>query len=224
MGLFGKKKAKAKQSDVDDVLGAEAERTQGPYDEAEAPEDDELLECGALKLPPVEDATIQFTVERNREVVLGAVYIIGESALQLQVFAAPKSSSLWEDVRADMIASIASQGGSSREADGEYGQEIHAQMPIEGARTVNPVRYLGIDGPRWLLRATLTGRAAVDDAEASAVLHAVLDRLVVVRGPAAHPPRDILPLEVPRSNSKQSEPQRERISLPRRGPEISEVR
>ena len=97
-------------------------------------------------------------------------------------------------------------------------------MPVEGSRTVNPVRYLGIDGPRWLLRATLTGRAAVDDAEARSLLRAVLDRLVVVRGVAAHPPRDILPLEVPRSGSKHPEPQRDRISLPRRGPEISEVR
>ena len=168
MGLFGKKKAKAREAEADVAVEAEAEKAVGPYDEAEAPEDDELLECGALRLPPVEGATIQFTVERNREVVLGAVYIVGESALQLQVFAAPKSSDLWDDVRADMISSIASQGGSSREADGEYGQEIHAQMPVEGSRTVNPVRYLGIDGPRWLLRATLTGRAAVDDAEAGA--------------------------------------------------------
>ena len=76
----------------------------------------------------------------------------------------------------------------------------------------------------WGLRATLTGRAAVDDAEARSLLRAVLDRLVVVRGVAAHPPRDILPLEVPRSGSKHPEPQRDRISLPRRGPEISEVR
>ena len=224
MGLFGKKKAKAREAEADVVAEAEAEKAVGPYDEAEAPEDDELLECGALRLPPVEGATIQFTVERNREVVLGAVYIVGESALQLQVFAAPKSSDLWDDVRADMISSIASQGGSSREAEGDYGQEIHAQMPVEGSRTVNPVRYLGIDGPRWLLRATLTGRAAVDDAEARSLLRAVLDRLVVVRGVAAHPPRDILPLEVPRSGSKHPEPQRDRISLPRRGPEISEVR
>ena len=157
MGLFGKKKAKVREAEADVVAEAEAAKAVGPYDEADAPEDDELLECGALRLPPVE--TIQFTVERSREVVLGAVYIVGESALQLQVFAAPKSSGLWDDVRADMISSIASQGGSSREAEGDYGQEIHAQMPVEGSRTVNPVRYLGIDGPRWLLRAPPIRRA-----------------------------------------------------------------
>ena len=71
MGLFGKKRAKAREAEAD-VAEAEVEKTVGPYDEAEAPEDDELLECGALRLPPVEDATIQFTVERTTKSLIGS--------------------------------------------------------------------------------------------------------------------------------------------------------
>ncbi|MDO4888779.1 MAG: DUF3710 domain-containing protein [Actinomycetaceae bacterium] len=196
----------------------------GPWDEAEAPErEEEMLDCGALRLPVIEGASIQFTVDRNRDIVLGAVYVLGDSALQIQVFAAPKSRGIWDDVRADMISSIAAQGGSSREEAGAYGQEIRAQMPIEGRRSINPVRYIGIDGARWLLRATVTGKAAVDDNAARTLLHLVLDHTVVVRGEAAHPPRDILPLNIPKKSGR-TEDERPKLELPKRGPELSEVR
>ena len=121
-----------------------------------------------------------------------------------------------------MISSIASQGGSSREGHGDYGTEIRAQMPIEGHRSINPVRYVGIDGSRWLLRATLTGKAAVDDDASRALLHLVLDDTVVVRGNAAFPPRDIIPLSIPKAGPVKEE--RPALELPKRGPEISEVR
>ena len=95
-------------------------------------------------------------------------------------------------------------------------------MPIEGHRSINPVRYVGIDGSRWLLRATLTGKAAVDDDASRALLHLVLDDTVVVRGNAAFPPRDILPLSIPKAGPVKEE--RPALELPKRGPEISEVR
>ena len=216
MALFRRKRGE------DPADSTPAPQGVGPWDESDAPHRDDLLDCGALRIPVLDAATLQFTVDRTRDLVLGAVYILGDSALQLQVFAAPKSRGIWADVRADMISSIASQGGSSREGHGDYGTEIRAQMPIEGHRSINPVRYVGIDGSRWLLRATLTGKAAVDDDASRALLHLVLDDTVVVRGNAAFPPRDILPLSIPKAGPvKEEQPA---LELPKRGPEISEVR
>lgn len=229
MGLFSRKKVSDEvasvESEAAEVANAEIPSI-GPWDESDHPEQGALLDAGALWIPAVKGASIQFSVDQGRKVVLGVVFVFNQTAVQLQVFAAPKSVSLWEDVRAELISSIANQGGSSREHDGEYGPEIRAQMPAPGkAKTVQPVRYLGIDGPRWLLRVTVTGKGAVDEVAAASALHAVLDDLVVVRGQSPHPPREILPLSVPRTKAPEAEePERMKLELPRRGPEIQEVR
>ena len=57
-------------------------------------------------------------------------------------------------------------------------------------------RFLGIDGPRWLLRATIYGKAGADDAAAEELIDIIKD-VVVDRGQTPHPPRELLPLEIP---------------------------
>ncbi|MCI1675231.1 MAG: DUF3710 domain-containing protein [Ancrocorticia sp.] len=221
MGLFSRKKDKpvaepAPEEETDPGIG--------PWDEESHPERSGLIDAGALLLVPVKGASIQFTVDRNRKVVLGVVYLKDNSAIQLQVFAAPKSRGLWDDVRADLVSSIASQGGKFEETTGEYGKEVDARMPVPGnAKGVAPVRYIGIDGPRWLLRVTVSGKAALDAELRGRLVHEVLDGLVVVRGQVPHPPREILELRIPRQkNDEDSQPTK--LSPPKRGPEIAEVR
>ncbi|MDE1655309.1 DUF3710 domain-containing protein [Actinotignum schaalii] len=215
----------AAEGSVEATAGAEAPaagpKERGPYDESEAPENPALIDGGALRLPILPDATMQFSVDRERQVVLGVVYVMGDSAVQLQVFAAPKSASLWEDIRVEVISSIANQGGRFQEAEGEYGPEIQAQMPAENGRV--PVRFIGIDGPRWLLRVAVTGRGAVDPERGTEVLHRVLDDLVVVRGTQAIPPRELLPLALPQQGEPEPETPDTGIELPKRGPEIQEI-
>jgi hypothetical protein len=55
---------------------------------------------------------------------------------------------------------------------------------------------VGIDGPRWFLRAVFLGRAAVDPDPTDA-LHQLVRQTIVVRGADAMPPRDPLPLTLP---------------------------
>lgn len=220
MGLFSRKKDVPVEDPeiIDDPPGS------GPWDEADLPERDGLIDAGALLLPVPPEASIQFSVDKARSIVLGVVYIKAQSAVQLQAFAAPKSSGIWEDVRADLISSIASQGGKFTEVEGNYGKEVYARMPVSGnEKAVTPVRYIGIDGPRWLLRVTVSGRAALDENLADTLLHEILDDLVVVRGQVPHPPREILELRIPKKSESHA-PERPTLQLPQRGPEISEVR
>ena len=55
---------------------------------------------------------------------------------------------------------------------------------------------VGIAGPRWLLRATLFGRPAVEHLDDGDVEQAIRD-VVVVRGSTPVPPGDALPLTMP---------------------------
>lgn len=185
MGFFSRKKEGEVAPDTgmtEDGSNSEKSPGIGPWDESDHPDRGDLLDAGALWLPTIAGATIQFSVDQRRKIVLGAVYIKDNSALQLQVFAAPKSTGLWEEVRAELISAIASQGGRARQMDGDYGVEVKATMPVADSTMTNPVRYVGVDGPRWLLRATVTGKGAVDVAAGNAILHDVLDLLVVSRG------------------------------------------
>jgi hypothetical protein len=59
-----------------------------------------------------------------------------------------------------------------------------------------PARFLGVDGPRWFLRAMITGPAAADP-EAAAVLEDVFRDIIVVRGHEPMPVREQLPLALP---------------------------
>jgi hypothetical protein len=67
---------------------------------------------------------------------------------------------------------------------------------------VTDLRFVGIDGPRWLVRAVYQGRAAVDP-QAAAPLTACLQGVVVERGREAMPVREALPLRLPREVAEQ---------------------
>ena len=58
------------------------------------------------------------------------------------------------------------------------------------------VRFVGIDRPRWFLRAVFHGAVASDPASAPQLLEC-LEQIVVERGGEAMPVRDPLPLRLP---------------------------
>jgi hypothetical protein len=65
---------------------------------------------------------------------------------------------------------------------------------------------LGICGPRWLLRATLLGKPAVDP-EPDGVIETALREVVVVRGNDAMAPGDPLPLRLPHGAQPMAPPE-----------------
>ena len=101
-------------------------------------------------------------------------------------------------------------------------------MPSAGpdGRTVfAPATFVGVDGPRWFLRAVVSGRAAIDEAAAEELLEVLRD-VVVVRGVEPMAPRELLPLRLPqdaRAEDGATEPDDEDLGPFERGPEITEV-
>ena len=68
-------------------------------------------------------------------------------------------------MRAEIAESLRETGGSAEDADGPFGTELRARIPVEGG-TPQPARFIGVDGPRWFLRGLLTGPASTDPAQA----------------------------------------------------------
>jgi hypothetical protein len=228
----GDEETRASTARTGDVASGRREQT-GPFDVSEVEDDEGLLDLGALRIRGVPGMELRLEVDENAGQVVGATAVIGDSAVQLQAFAAPKTMGIWDDIRSEIAESILSQGGTADEARGPLGFELRTRMPSAGpdGRTVfAPARFAGIDGPRWFLRAVFSGRAAIDD-EAAAPLLEVVRKTVVVRGDAAMAPREMLVLKLPEQVGEQAQEAGEDdtrraddLKPFERGPEITEVR
>lgn len=199
-------------------------RPAGPWDFHDVPEDDEVprVDLGSILLP-VPDG-LEVRVEVQDDVPVAATLVDGNSALQVHAFAAPKSSGLWSEVRDEIAQSLRGSGGSAENADGPFGTELRARLPVETGGT-QPARFLGVDGPRWFLRGLLTGPGSTDAPQARR-LEEAFRQVVVNRGGDAMAPRDMLPLHLPREAHDAApmppEPDHS-LQLPERGPEITEI-
>jgi Protein of unknown function (DUF3710) len=204
----------------------------GPWDAAGDVPAAERVDFGSLLVPVAEGFEIQLNIADDQGPLIAVVR--GDSSLQLQAFAAPKSGGLWDDVRQEIAAAVAQAGGSSQEADGPFGAELHARVPGDpslGQGGLQQVRFLGVDGPRWFLRGVITGPAA-RSAAAAGPFEEAFAGVVVVRGDHPVPPRDLLEIQLPEEARQAMEEQmaaeEERFGGPlnpfERGPEITETR
>jgi len=99
------------------------------------------------------------------------------------------------------------RGGTVTEAAGPFGTEVRIVVPVktaEGKSGLQPSRIVGIDGPRWMLRATFLGKA-ITDPHAFAGLVRVVRDVVVVRGDRPMAPGDVIPLTAPTRPEQRTE-------------------
>lgn len=194
----------------------DTELTTGPYDEADAPEDElERLDLGALRIPVIGGVEVRVDVGPDQQVVAATLSYSGSEA-QIGVFAAPRTAGIWKEIRREIRSSITGQGGSAQEVEGRFGTELTGRIPVQGG--TQAVRFVGVDGPRWFLRGLFTGAAATDPAKAS-VLEDAVRSIVVVRGVGPLPVRDPLPLTLPKEIAEQAEQTRGAHAAPDEDPE-----
>lgn len=183
----------------------------GPFDVADAPEGVQRLDLGSLKIPAIDGVEVR--VQANPDGAVQQVVLIhGENALQLGVFAAPRSEGIWDEVRAEIRKSLFDDGVAAEEIDGEYGVELRARVRTPDGLT--DLRFVGIDGPRWMVRGVFQGGVAVDPA-AAGPLAECLHGLVVDRGNEAKPVREALPLRLPKELADQAQAQQSPDPEPR---------
>ncbi|MGH3898072.1 MAG: DUF3710 domain-containing protein [Pseudonocardiaceae bacterium] len=162
----------------------------GPYDAADAPDDGRIrLDLGSLRLPIPQGAQLQVEVDTSGPV--RAVHLMTElGQVTITAFAAPRSGGLWREVCRELVTRLRVDGARVSRADGEWGEEIEA-VTAQGV-----MRFLAVDGPRWMLRGVAVGPAEHADAR-TALLRDVARESVVVRGPEPLPVRSPLPLQLP---------------------------
>jgi hypothetical protein len=183
----------------DDAKSAPADReTNGPLDESEANAVRPYVDLGGVKIVPRADLQLRLEVEEGSKRVVAVGLDYAGSSLQVQPFAAPRSSGLWNEIRAQIVDQIHKQGGTTTISDGPFGPEVLAEIPVNngGQAGTRLARFVGVDGPRWFLRGVIAGEGAVDPA-AAAQVEDLFRSIVVVRGNTPMPPRDLIPLNMP---------------------------
>jgi len=181
--------------------GSEVDETGGgPWDSASVPDDGiERIDLGSLLVAPEDGRELRLQVDEQSGEVASVMLAGEDGALELRAFAAPRNGDLWSEVRPQIAADIAQHGGTASEREGPFGTELVTQMQVQlpdGSTGVQPSRIIGINGDRWLLRATILGRPAVEDDVAGPWEH-TLTHVVVHRGSHAMPVGDPLPLVLP---------------------------
>ncbi len=171
-----------------------------PRDAGEVRGDEiDRLDLGALLIEPADGAELRLQVDETSGVVQ-SVMLAGESgALEFAVFAAPRGGSLWTEVRPEIVADLTSRGAEVTEVEGKYGAELQVRAQVQlpdGQVGIQDTRIVGINGPRWMLRASFLGDPARDP-EAAAAWEARLAHIVVDRGDQAMPVGTPLPVHLP---------------------------
>ena len=160
-------------------------------------------------MAPTEGTELRLQVDEQTGEVQSVMLAGADGALELRAFAAPRDGDLWSEVRPQIAADVAQRGGTATEREGRWGTELVCQMQVvlpDGTQAMQPSRVVGINGPRWMLRATFLGQPAVqpDDAQA---WEDTLAAVVVHRGAHAMPVGDPLPLTLPATSSASSSPE-----------------
>jgi hypothetical protein len=185
---------------ADDALEAQAPEedgpVEGPFDESQAPDDGvSRLDLGSVRLPLPDGAQLQVEVDPAGPV--RAVHLVTElGQITVTAFAAPRGEELWDRVSAEIGQQLSADGGQVTELDGEWGVEVHAVTP-----QVN-LRFVGVDGPRWMLRGMAAAPADRHDRLVE-LLYEVLRDTVVVRGAEALPAESQLPIALPQPMAEQ---------------------
>lgn len=206
-------------------MSTSIDREGGPWDESEADLSPgvERLDLGGLLVAATPGVDLQVQVDESSGRVSLLTFATKQGSVQVQPYAAPRSGGMWADVRAQIAGSISASGGLVEEADGSFGIELRAQ--IKGSDgSLQPARFVGVEGPRWFLRGVFLGQAARPGQQAD-VLEAMFRSVVVVRGSEAMPMGSPIPLRLPDASGG-AKPEGDPVALSpfERGPEITETR
>jgi hypothetical protein len=204
----------------------------GPWDETDAGAASKDLDSGrdvnfgSLRLQIPEGIEVQVQADQVSGRITQLSLRDGDSGMQLQPYASRKSGGMWPEVIESLKSSINSSGGLVETAEGQFGLEVVAQIQAAGENgPLQPARFVGVDGPRWFLRAVFMGKAARDH-QAATRLTEILMSALVVRGGSAMAPGAPLVMNLPaNTNTDKASPVNSPDLNPFvRGPEITEIR
>ena len=171
---------------------------EGPFDidDFDDPAVAELarLDLGSVLIPMPEAGQLQ--VELTETGVPSAVWVVTPNGrFTIAAYAAPKTAGLWREVAGELADSLRKDSAKVSIKDGPWGREV-----VGTASGV--VRFIGVDGYRWMIRCVVNGPHETIDALIEEAREALADT-VVRRGDTPLPVRTPLPVQLPEPMAEQ---------------------
>ncbi|HOB48367.1 MAG TPA: DUF3710 domain-containing protein [Mycobacterium sp.] len=184
--------APAVRAAQDEPVGEDDDTDDGPFDieDFDNPEDALVarLDLGSVLIPMPAGGQVQ--VELSQTGVPSAIWVVTPNGrFTIAAYAAPKSPGQWREVAAELAEALRKDNASVSIQDGRWGREVVGS----GAGVV---RFIGIDGYRWMIRCVVNGNPDSMEALAAEAREALADT-VVRRGETPMPARTPLPVQLP---------------------------
>jgi len=200
-----RRRSEASEQAADGLAGPDAAsedgpEVSGPFDSEELPEDGpERVDLGSLLIAPEPGRELRLQVDEASGTVQSVVLAGSDGALELRAFAAPRNGDLWSEARPQIASEVSGRGGTATEREGRWGPELVCRVQVrtpDGKTGTQESRIIGVNGPRWMLRATMLGKPATD-VDGSGEWEDLLSRVAVRRGAQAMPVGEPLAVTMP---------------------------
>ncbi|GAA4025238.1 DUF3710 domain-containing protein [Allokutzneria multivorans] len=198
--MFGRRRRERKQAEEQARVEAQVVETEadedgplGPFDEADAPQDEiSRLDLGSVRVPVPDGSQLQVEVGQD-DGELRAVHVVTPvGRVTVSAYAAPRTGDMWREIAKELADQLRGEGHRVIKERGVWGDEVSAEIANDDVA----LRFIGVNGPRWMLRGVTAGpREAAEDA--ADMLREILRLTVVVRGQSPMPVRTPLPVELP---------------------------
>jgi hypothetical protein len=192
-----------KHKDGDDVNDpaevADVDELEGPFDidDFDDPSTAEggRLDLGSVLIPMPEAGQVQ--VELTELGVPSAVWVVTPNGrFTVAAYAAPKTAGLWREVASELADSLRKDVPKVSIEDGPWGREVVGVAKAEQGQPAGVVRFIGVDGYRWMIRCVVNGPQDKIVALAAEARNALADT-VVRRGDTPMPVRTPLQVQLP---------------------------
>ena len=178
--------------------------TQGPLEFSSDLDTSSMLDLGAVFLPNIPGLEVHLDLDPRSGKGKSVSLHLNMTIAEVQIFAAAVNDDLWATMRDAITSGLRDQKVDCSVEMGRFGTEIHAVMPtvdLDGNAHVQPVRFVGVRGSRWLVRAVISGDGALvveqPNADAGPDIDDVISQLVINRGEDPLPPGERLALRSP---------------------------
>lgn len=180
----------------------ESDRSDGPFDSSEVDPPaagEKRLDLGSLSLPLPPGGQVQVEMAKSGGGVQGVHLATQFGRITVAAYAAPRSSGMWREVSVELSESVKRDGAEVRTENGPWGPEVVAVTKAAD------IRFIGVDGPRWMVRLVAAGPAGTGTADGDLARTArdVLKGTIVSRGDGPLPVRTPLPVTLPKALQQQ---------------------
>ncbi|HEX2401701.1 MAG TPA: DUF3710 domain-containing protein [Mycobacterium sp.] len=197
---FGKRKDSDDVDGPDDLTGDPVdEELEGPFDiddfDDAATAAQGRLDLGSVLIPMPEAGQVQ--VELTEVGVPSAVWVVTPNGrFTIAAYAAPKTAGLWREVATELADSLRKDVPKVSIEDGPWGREVVGVSKAEQNQQAGVVRFIGVDGYRWMIRCVVNGPQDKIAPLADEARNALADT-VIRRGDTPLPVRTPLPVQLP---------------------------